>query len=269
MKKIAVITGGGSGMGLETAKLLGDYSLILVGRTVSKLEGAVEELKALGIEVEAFPADISDYDSVKNLASYAANKGQVELVLHGAGVSPHMTDAEKIFEINSLGTVYMNQAFGEVMEGGCILNVASMAGYMLPEAHAPIDLYKLSLVSPQEFLGAAKAMLNSMPEETSRGSSYTISKHFVRWYTEKMALQLGKKGIRVVSISPGTFSTPMGEVEGKQAEAMALMGALGRVGEPIEIAKMMNFILRDSYLTGTDLLYDGGSIAAVREKQAQ
>ena len=92
MKKIAVITGGGSGMGLETAKLLGDYSLILVGRTVSKLEGAVEELKALGIEVEAFPADISDYDSVKNLASYAANKGQVELVLHGAGVSPHMTD---------------------------------------------------------------------------------------------------------------------------------------------------------------------------------
>lgn len=269
MKKLAIITGGGSGMGLETAKLLDDYSLILVGRTVEKLQGAVEELRDLNIEVEAFPADISDLDSVKRLVDHVLNKGQVELVFHGAGISPHMAEADKIFEINSMGTIYINQEFGKIMQGGCILNVASMAAYMLPEEQAPKDLYKLSLVNPQEFLGGAKLMLTSLPEESSRGAAYTISKHFVRWFTEKMALKFGNKGLRVVSISPGTFSTPMGILEGDQAEAMALMGALGRMGEPKEIAKMINFILRDSYLTGADVLYDGGSIAAVKEQQAQ
>ena len=86
-----------------------------------------------------------------------------------------------------------------------------------------------------------------------------------------MAVKYGKKGIRVVSISPGTFKTPMGEVEGEEAAAFALRGALGRLGEPEEIAKMMAFMVSDacSYLTGVDILYDGGTIAAVQEMMSQ
>ena len=61
MENICVVTGGGSGMGLEAAKLLGKTNhIILVGRTVSKLEQAISELKELGISAEAFPADASD-----------------------------------------------------------------------------------------------------------------------------------------------------------------------------------------------------------------
>ena len=76
MKNVCVITGGGSGMGLEAAKILGkEQKIILVGRTVSKLENAIAELKALGIDAEAYPGDASDRESVKKLAAYAASQG--------------------------------------------------------------------------------------------------------------------------------------------------------------------------------------------------
>lgn len=273
MKNICVVTGGGSGMGLETAKLVGkDQKIILVGRTVSKLQNALDELHALGIEAEAYPCDAGNREAVEKLAQYAAAQGTVKTVVHAAGVSPHMTDALSIFKINAVGTININEAFGEVMgQGSCILNVSSMAGHMLPEASAPRQIYALALSNIQAFEGAAAQMLAAVPQEQSNGTAYTVSKNFVIWYTAKMAVRLGKKGIRVVSISPGTFRTPMGEVEGEQAASFALSGALGRLGEPEEIAKMMAFMVSDacSYMTGADVLYDGGSIAALKDKMEQ
>ena len=63
--------------------------------------------------------------------------------------------------------------------------------------------------------------------------------------------------------------TPMGEIEGEQAASFALRGAMGRLGEPEEIAKMMAFMVSDecSYLCGVDILYDGGSVAAMKAMQ--
>lgn len=266
MKDICVITGGGSGMGLETAKILGKKQhIILVGRTVSKLENAVNELKALDAEVEAFPCDAGNRESVKKLVDYASSKGNVKTVVHAAGVSPHMADAEKIFTINAMGTINIDEEFGKIMkEGSCILNVSSMSAYMLPESRTPKQVYQLSLTDVNAFQGAINQMIASVPEQQRTGMAYTMSKNFVVWYTTKMAIKYGKKGIRIVSISPGTFKTPMGEVEGEEAASFALQGALGRLGEPEEIAKMMVFMVSDecSYLTGVDILYDGGSIAA-------
>lgn len=273
MKQICVVTGGGSGMGLETAKLVGkDQKIILVGRTVSKLQNALDELHTLGIEAEAYPCDAGDREAVDKLAEYAAAQGTVKTVIHAAGVSPHMADALKIFKINAIGTININEAFGAVMgEGGCILNVSSMSGYMVPDANVPRQVYALALTDATAFEGAAAQMLNAVPQEQRTGTAYSISKNFVAWYTAKMAIRYGKKGIRVVSISPGTFSTPMGDVEGEEAASFALAGALGRVGDPEEIAKMMAFMVSDdcSYLTGVDILYDGGSIAAFKDKMEQ
>ena len=70
-----------------------------MGRTVSKLDNAIKELKDLGIDAEAFPGDASDRESVKKLVEYAKSKGNVKTVIHAAGVSPHMADTEKIFTI--------------------------------------------------------------------------------------------------------------------------------------------------------------------------
>lgn len=267
MADICVVTGGGSGMGLETAKILGkEQKIILVGRTVSKLENAIAELKGLGIDAEAYPGDASDRESVKKLAAYAASLGNVKTVIHAAGVSPHMADGEKIFKINVVGTINIDEEFAEVMgEGSCILNVSSMSAYMLPADRTPKQVYKLALSDIDAFSGAVNQIIALVPEEKRPGMAYTMSKNFVVWYTAREAVKLGKKGIRVVSISPGTFKTPMGEAEGEEAAAFALRGAMGRLGEPEEIAKMMAFMVSDacSYLCGVDVLYDGGSVAAL------
>lgn len=269
MRNICVVTGGGSGMGLDTAKLIGkeqDMDIILVGRTVAKLEHAILELKEDGIHAESFPCDISNRESVEKLAAYAASKGNVKTVIHAAGISPSMGNGDQIFKINALGTILMDTAFAEIMSAGsCILNVASMSAYMLPEDQLPTDIYPLALKDPDKFMEAALNVLHQLPPEQQGNIGYPISKNFVVWYTAKMAVKYGSKGIRIVSISPGTFSTPLGLAEGDAAAGLAMIGALGRVGDPKEIATMMAFMTSDacSYLTGTDILYDGGTIAAL------
>jgi len=110
-----------------------------------------------------------------------------------------------------------------------------------------------------------QTMLSGMPEEDASATAYIISKNFVLWYSKQTACKYGECGVRILSISPGTFKTPMGEIEGENAAAIAEMGALGRVGEVIEIARVMRFLISDeaSYMTGTDILCDGGSVAAL------
>lgn len=271
MGNICVVTGGGSGMGLETAKILGKtQKIILVGRTLSKLDHAIAELKELGIDAEAFSCDIGDRTSVKKLVTYASEQGNVKTVIHAAGVSPHMASGEQIFTINAVGTINIDEEFAKIMgEGSCILNVSSMSAYMLPEDRVPKQVYQLSLQDVNAFQSAANQMINAVAEEQKTGMAYTISKNFVVWYTSRMAVRYGKKGIRIVSISPGTFKTPMGEVEGEQAASFALRGAMGRLGEPEEIAKMMAFMVSDecSYLCGVDILYDGGAVSALKAMQ--
>lgn len=271
MKNICIITGGGSGMGLEAAKLVGkDQKIILAGRTVSKLENAIAELTALGIEAEAYPADVSDRPKLEELAKYAAHQGKIKTVIHAAGVSPTMAGGEKIFQINAVGTIHMTEVFAPLMgENSCILNVASMSAYMLPDTHTPTALFEAALVSLEAFMAGTAQVLAAVPQEQQPGMAYTISKKFVIWYTKQMAVKYGRSGLRIVSISPGTIMTPMGKQEGENAASFALNGALGRTGEPQEIARMMAFMVSDacSYLSGVDILYDGGAIAALSAKK--
>ena len=125
MKNVCVITGGGSGMGLAAAKCMPKEKIIVIsGRTVAKLQKAVEELKALGYEAYAHACDTSDRESVKKLAEYAASLGEVKNVINAAGISPAMGgagDQEKILRINALGTVYVNQEFAKVMKAGSVI----------------------------------------------------------------------------------------------------------------------------------------------------
>lgn len=268
MKQICIVTGGGSGMGLASAKLLGkDHKIILVGRTPKKLDNAIAELQALGIEAEAFPGDVGKRESIQALVEHATSQGYVKTVLHAAGMSPHMASGEAIFTANAIGTIHVNEEFSKVMDqGGCIINIASMAAYMTPEEQIPTALYPLSLTDPQEFLKEVLEILQKVAEEMRPSVAYVFSKHFARWYTQYSAFMYGKRGIRVISVSPGTFETPMGEIEGEQASDLAEMGALGRTGKPEEIANLIAFLASEkaSYLTGTDILCDGGTVAAIR-----
>lgn len=269
MKDICVVTGGGSGMGLEAAKLMGkDHKIILMGRTVSKLDAAIQELTALGIDAESYPADASDRASVKKLATYAASQGHVKVVIHAAGVAPHMTDAAHVFEINAIGTIIIDEEFAAVMApGSCILNVSSSSAYMLPSSMVPTQAFPLSLENVDAFREAIQQVLDAMPEERRGGMAYPFSKSFVVWYTQQMAVKCGSKGIRVLSIAPGVIRTSLSAGE-SSSEGLAQSCPLQRMGEPEEIAKMMAFMINDSYLNGVDILYDGGLIASMHAKAA-
>lgn len=269
MKNICVVTGGGSGIGLATAKVMGKTStVLLVGRTPSKLEGALQELTALGIEVKTFACDVGDRKAVHELAQFAASLGKVKAVIHAAGMSPHMASGESIFRANAIGTIYINEEFSEVMDANsCIIDVSSMSAYMMEADKLPVAVYPLSLKSATEFEAKLVEILGSIPESHRAAMGYIFSKHFVIWYAQQSACLYGGRGIRVLSVSPGTFETPMGDLEGEAAAKFAIDGALKRVGQPEEIAKLIAFIASDdaSYLTGTDILCDGGAIAAMRK----
>ncbi|MEY8353463.1 SDR family oxidoreductase [Lachnospiraceae bacterium 54-53] len=272
MKKVCVITGGSSGIGLAAAKQMDKENIVVLsGRSPQKLEDAVHALRTLDIDARVFQGDVSDRESVLRLAEYAQQQGTVNSVIHSAGISPQLGTPEKIFNINAMGTIYMNEELSKIMNtGGCIVDVASMSAYMLPfllpDNMAAQENYELSLTEPEEFQKKMLDILSSVPGNLSDKVAYALSKDFVVWYAAQCACFYGKRGIRVLSVSPGTFDTPMGQLEGESAASYALKGALGRVGQPDEIGSLLKFCISDSasYLTGTDILCDGGTMAAMK-----
>lgn len=266
MKNVCVITGGGSGMGLATARLMGkDNYIIICGRSVKKLENAVIELQSEGIEIEAFACDVSDYKSVEKLANHAKETGRIQAVIHAAGMSPHMGDAKQIMEANALGTININNAFYKVMEeGSCIIDVSSMSAYLTPKLVMPVRLYKYSVQDPELFIKKIMKWVNLFPSKVRGGVSYGISKHFVIWFAKQDAARFGKKGVRVISVSPGNFETPMGELEKEEADTFTKYCAIKRFGHVDEIASLFAYCASPSagYLTGVDILCDGGLVAS-------
>ncbi len=266
MKKVCVITGGGSGMGLATAKVMGkEYYIIISGRTVGKLEGAIEELKGLGIEAEAFPCDVSERISVERLARRAKELGSIEAVIHAAGMSPNMGSPEVLMQVNAIGTININEVFYNYMEeGSCLIDVASMSGYLVPKFIMPKRGYKLSRIDKESFMNKMMKRVRLFPKKVQSSVAYGISKNFVSWYAKTDAAKFGQKGIRVLSVSPGSFETPMGEVEKDSLDEYIQNCAIKRLGKVEEIAHLFAFCAdkRMGYLTGVDILCDGGCVAS-------
>lgn len=264
MKHVYVITGGGSGIGLATIKELGkDHTIIITGRTLAKLEKAAKEFNDQGYDVVCTTCDVSNREEVKKLVEFCSNKGEIDAVIHAAGVSPHMGNAETILKINALGTHYVDTEFARVMKSGSvILNVSSMSAYMLPKAMLPIKKYSLIFKDEKKFLTklVKRSRLLGKKMETSLG--YPISKNFVCWYIKRVANTMYEKGIRVISVSPGNFETPMGELESGQGKAFLKNNAIKRFGYPEEIAVLFKHLIdpRLGYLTGTDIVCDGGCV---------
>lgn len=266
MKKICVITGGSSGIGFAAARRMGrrGYTLVLAARTPAKLEHALEELRGEGIEAFSCRCDIGSWESVQELARYAAGLGEVAAVLHIAGMSPHMGDARQIVAANALGTVHIHDAFYPVMaEGGVLVDTSSMSAYLTPAFIMPKGAFRLAQTDRGRFMRKMMARVNLLPAKTRAGAAYAISKYFVIWYAKQEAARFGAKGVRVVSITPGNFETPMGELEKDEAGAYLKFNAIRRLGRPDEIAALYEAVADPAmgYLTGEDIICDGGCIA--------
>lgn len=267
MNNVAIITGGAGGMGLACAKILGKtHQVVICDITQKKLDSASQELAELNIQSRALFCDITDQNSVAKLFEEASTLGHIACVVHTAGISPQMANPEAILKVNSLGTIHITKAALKIAtEGFALVNVASMAGHMLPSILIPKRAYKYALSDTDKMLKKQLFPCHFMPKKLYRnGMAYSISKNFVIWYSQRMAGAFGEKGARIVSVSPGSFDTQMGRLEEESGSAAMLKtAAFKRFGRPEEIAELLAFCVSDkaSYITGTDILCDGGVIA--------
>ena len=128
MRKVAIITGGSSGMGFEAAKLLGDdYLKVIASRSEEKLKKASNELKNLNIDVIYKTLDISNKESIYHFINEIKDIGDIKVLIHSAGMSPHMGDYKTIIDANAIGSIILNQEILKLMNNGVIINVSSMS----------------------------------------------------------------------------------------------------------------------------------------------
>lgn len=269
MKNIYVITGGATGIGYATAKYLPkENSLIIIsGRRENKLIEAQKALKEEGINVEYFVCDTSKRKQVRKLVKYCIEQGNIKAVINSAGVSGTGQTAENVLRINSLGTIYINQEFYKVINNACICDVASCSAYTLPKLLIPKKIYPLAFKDEETFIKKMIKKSNITGQKNASQIAYCLSKNFVTWYVKQASYKYAKeKNIRIVSVSPGFVHTPMTIKEKDQAGTELCMHYSGfdRGANPEEIGFLISTIIdeRNSYLTGIDILCDGGCISA-------
>jgi NAD(P)-dependent dehydrogenase (short-subunit alcohol dehydrogenase family) len=215
--------------------------------------------------------DVTDGGAVTDLLDTATGLGTLASVIHTAGVSPSMGPADYVMRTNAVGTVNVNEAFHAIAgEGSVIVNVASMAAHMLPAEMIPTGQFPLALHDDTAaFMDAMLTACEIAPEEARSGIAYAVSKSFVRWYSQSQAERFNARGLRIVSVSPGSVDTEMGRLEEQAgAGAMVADAAVPRWGKAEEMAELLAFCASDKagYLTGTDILNDGGVIASMTER---
>lgn len=263
---IAVVIGGG-GMGRAIAQRVGgDARLLLADHSPEVLEASADQLRGEGYEVMTRPVDVASRASVAELAGTATELGEVRRVAHTAGLSPVQASAERILAVDLLGVALVLEEFGRVMApGGAGVIISSMAGHRVP-ALPEEDASALATAPAEELL--------SLPLITDRaaadpGAAYSIAKRANHLRVQAANTAWGERGARVNSISPGVISTPMGRGEldnehGASMRAMVEASNAGRLGTPTDIAAAAEYLLgpASSFVSGTDLLVDGGVTAA-------
>ncbi|KAI9371707.1 hypothetical protein BJX61DRAFT_12277 [Aspergillus egyptiacus] len=277
MPDVIVITGTG-GMGLAIARRLGSGThLILADCSPTQLENAAKILREEGHSVDTIEADVASLESVQNLAQYAASRGRIQLIAHTAGLSPAQASPSQIYQVDLLGTANVIDAFLPVASRGtCLIAIASLAGH-LAEKQGTIsaELEEHLALAPAEKL-LDHPDLSTTTEEKNQDHlagfhAYGISKRANILRVQASARAWGEKGARINSISPGLIATPMGHDElasasGEYIKGMIAASPAGRIGTAADVANAVAFLAgaEASFITGTDLLLDGGWAAAGR-----
>lgn len=274
MKKLQVVTGGTSGMGLATAIALGKFGPVLIGgRNERRLADALSKLEEAGVEAYGKSVDIADRASLDAFAAYAASIAPLGNVLNAAGVDAG--GADLIIKVNMVGTVNFVEAFLPYLEAGTrLVNFSSITGYFVQPTPEEKELWD-SPNDPEFFTKVKAAIQNREVPEAMRHMGedylyYPISKTFTQYYTRANTLRFGRKGCQIFSIAPGAFDTPMLRESPDEVIAGIAKGtALGRLGKPEEMADFIVRLLEPGhdYLTGVDLILDGGKFGMTTAKQ--
>lgn len=250
-KKVAVVTGGGSGIGLATAQRLASEGALvgIVDCDGASASAAVKSIVAAGGKAVSFEADVRQQQQLETAFNAVASAfGRLDVVVNSAGIiargnvdTTSDLDWRNVLEINLYSIFYSTRAALPHLRksgGGAIVNIASVAG-------------SVGAINP----------------------AYCASKGGVIAVTRQLADELAKDHIRVNSVSPGFTVTPLNRNlrEAGAENSWANQIPLGRYGMPPEIASACAFLASDdaSYITGIDLLVDGGLASVTRPEQGR
>jgi len=241
MKKIAIITGGASGIGLAIArKFAGNgFVTVLVGRDKGKL---VRACSGLGKDSDFFVCDLSDLSLIPGMVQNIIDKhGRIDILVNNAGINlkkPILDvsdeDYQKVILTNQISAFSITRSVAAFMQEqgeGCVLNISSMA-----------SIYGLPYVV-----------------------AYTASKAAIEGMTRSMAVELSAYGIRVNCIAPGFIKTDMSSAaldrDPERKGKVLSRTPMGRLGQPEEVANAAYFLVSDeaSFITGVVLPVDGGN----------
>ncbi len=266
-KSVIALLGAGS-MGTAIVRRIAAGKKILLGDISEKnLERVSHDFQYSGYDVETMTVNALEKDSVEAFAEKAASLGPVMFFIDTAGASPNQARPEHIIALDMVGTGYAIDAFGKVMApGGAGLVISSQTGYMYP----------IPYETEQEILNTPTGKLTELPiiRDTAMqnsGWAYMIAKRVNHLQVMKAAATTWKAcRARINTLSPGIIVTPLAYDEfnasGEGYQRMIDASAAQRVGTSDEIAEAGAFLLGEhaGFITGTDLLIDGGTIAAIR-----
>lgn len=270
-REVAVVVGVG-GMGEAIARRLGPgRCMVLADVDPALLDTVTQTLTGEGHLVTPVVVDVSDTDTVAGLASTASALGPVRVIVHTAGVSPVQASAEAILKVDLLGVAFTLEEFAPVVApGGAGVVIASMAGHMGP-AVTPEEESQLALTPARELAALPILEASRHPDP---GLAYAFAKRANHLRVRAASVEWGRRGARINSISPGIISTSMGQAElqgptGSFMRDMVEGSGAGRLGTPDDIAAAVEFLVSPaaSFVTGTDLLVDGGVVGALMTGQ--
>ncbi len=242
--RVAVVTGGGRGIGLESARALAECGARVVLAEIVPETGkaAARELEAAGCEASFEPLDVTRPDQVTALADKVMKEhGRVDILVANAGIASNdrgedCTDEmwSKVIDINLNGVYWCNRAFGRHMleaGRGSIVNIGSMSG-----------------------------IISNKPQEQSH---YNASKAAVHMLTKSLGGEWATRGVRVNAVAPTYIETEMTRTGRENPEWLPTwieMTPMHRLGQPHEIASAVLFLASDasSLMTGSILVVDGG-----------
>ena len=264
-KHVVVVIGtGGIGMAIARRQGLG-RTVLLADFNEETLRVAGDAMRAASYNVETQFVDVSSRALVRALADTAASLGDVMQVINTAGLSPNMAPPAKVLEVDLYGSAVVFEEFERVIaEGGAGLVISSMAGHMMPPL-PPEQEHVLAFAPADELLDLP--FLKDVPDSLV---GYMIAKRANNLRVQAAAMSWGARGARVNSISPGIVMTPLAQHElnseiGDGYRAMIAASASGRMAPPEEIAAAAYLLGPEAgFVTGSDLLIDGGVIAAMR-----
>src|ERR1700704_5557232 len=244
--RIAVVTGGGQGIGLACSEALGEAGakVIVADRDPKAAETGWAGLRAKGYDAEAVIMDVTNSARVSEVADQLASRhGKIDILVNNAGIARSETPAEKVtdehwlnvVDVNLNGTFWCCRAFGKHMldaKSGSIVNIGSMSGFIVNK--------------PQE------------------QCYYNASKAAVHHLTKSLAAEGGARGVRVNAVAPTYVTTPLNEfVKNNPPMYDAWIGGtpMARMGEVDEIASVVLFLASDAarLMTGTLVLGGWGS----------